>query len=767
MHVRIVGVIYRRKYLLTLAVVILLSWNCTPVKEEDELPVLSPEESLTHFQIDKGLVVHIVAAEPFVQAPVAIQFDARGRIWAVEMMSYMPDTEGSEENTNPNGKIVILEDENKDGRIDHREVFLDSLILPRAICFYDDGLLVAEPPNLYFVPINGDDAGAKYLVDSQYAVGGNVEHQPNGLLRGLDNWIYSAKSDTRYRKINGRWVKEHTHFRGQWGITQDDYGRLFYNNNSMNLLGDYFLPGLGAGNLNQYDVSGFNEIIIGDNRTWPIHATPGVNRGYLPKVLNDSLKLKEFTAACGPVIYRGSLLGKEYVGNAFVAGPAANLVKRNILDRDGFKISGKQAYQSKEFLASDDERFRPVSLYNGPGGALYVVDMYRGIIQSAVYLTPYLKKYIVENNLATPLNRGRIYKIMPEGMHPAFPNMSKKTTSELVNLLNSEDAWVSATAQRLLTDNDMLDAIPLLNKQLRDDTPILGKIRSFWTLEGLGQLPDSDIKYFLHSGKIKLQQQAVAAIVSQMDKQNARDWLAQGIVLFEKANPELAPYLGFLAAKAVDYESEAAKSFLLELALRYPDNAYVADAVISGLFGIENVFFKKVKQQLQDTNAVLFQHLQMAAAQAIKNKSKHIVAKQFAKGKLLYMTHCKICHGEHGEGLQALGPPLSGSQWATGDKEKLLAIVLYGLSGPIKVGDKLYKAPEISGEMPGFAQNDSLSDEEIAQILSYIRNAWGNHAESISSKQAQHVREKYKHKKQPFTGEALEKLFSDKIKKQK
>src|SRR5690606_20107051 len=108
---------------------------------------------------------------------------------------------------------------NGDGTADTRTVFLDSLVLPRALAIVGNGLLVAEPPRLWFVEINHDKPGRKTLVDSLYTEGGNVEHQPNGLLRSMDNWIYSAKSSKRYRFENGRWKKEDTHFRGQWGIT--------------------------------------------------------------------------------------------------------------------------------------------------------------------------------------------------------------------------------------------------------------------------------------------------------------------------------------------------------------------------------------------------------------------------------------------------------------------------------------------------------------------------------------------------------------------
>src|SRR5687768_3667922 len=353
-------------------------------------PVISPEESIHKMHLEEGFAVKLVAAEPLITAPVAIMFDKNGRIWVVQMNEYMPDTAGTGEDK-PTGKVVILSDKNGDGLMDEQKVFLDSLVMPRAICLIEDGILVAEPPKLWYYKIENDKPVKKTLVDASYAEGGNVEHQPNGLLRALDNWIYNAKSAKRYRKKGDKWLIEKTHFRGQWGISQDDYGRLFYNNNSENLLGDEFAPGLGATNANQKRVSGFNKKIVKENRVYPVRPTPGVNRGYMKGVLDDSLRLVNFTAACGPLVYRGGLFGGEYEENAFVAEPSANLVKRNILKDSSFFVIGRQAYAGREFLASTDERFRPVNLHAGPDGALYVLDMYRGIIQHKTYLTPYLK----------------------------------------------------------------------------------------------------------------------------------------------------------------------------------------------------------------------------------------------------------------------------------------------------------------------------------------------------------------------------------------
>ena len=422
------------------------------IKQSLRSPVLSPTEALHSFKIEEGFTISEVASEPLVAAPVAFSFDDKGRLWVAEMLGYMPDTVGTGEEI-PNGNIVILTDTDGDGKMDKRTIFLDSLLLPRALCFYGNGILIATTPNLYFYEINNDKPGKRTLVDDNYTIGGNVEHEPNGLLRAMDNWIYNAKFDYRYRRLDGKWKKEKTHFRGQWGIAQDDEGRLFYNNNSVNLLGDYFSPGLGASNPAQKKIAGFDEKIVENNRVYPISPTPGVNRGYMEGILNDSLKLVNFTAACSPIIYRGTLFPNEYKGNAFVAEPSANLIKRNVIADNNLMVNGNQAYEGKEFLASTDERFRPVFLSNGPDGALYIADMYRGIIQHKVYLTDYLKNEIKERKLTNPLNLGRIYKIIPK-VPKVTPVTFYPHPDSLVQLLHHPSGWVRDKAQQMIIDGN-------------------------------------------------------------------------------------------------------------------------------------------------------------------------------------------------------------------------------------------------------------------------------------------------------------------------
>jgi mono/diheme cytochrome c family protein/glucose/arabinose dehydrogenase len=726
-------------------------------------PVLSPQESLKHFKVEKGFKVKLVASEPLVQAPIAIKFDAQDRPWVVEMPAFMRDTAGTGQGSLSLGKIVILEDKNHDGVMDHRKVFMDSLILPRAISFYKNGLLVAEPPKLLYVKNNHDSTGAISVIDSNYAVGGNAEDKPNGLVRGLDNWIYSAQSAKRYRKINGKWVSQHTHYRGHWGITQDKYGRLFYNHSTVNLQGDYFLPGLRAWNPAQEYVSGFNEIIASDNRVYPIHPTPGVNRGYRPGVLNDKKRLAHFTAACSPVIYMGGAFGHKYEGNAFVAEPAGNLVARDILQDDGYKVDGKQANHGKDFLASDDERFRPVDLKVGPDGALYVVDMYRGIIQGITYLTPYLKNQIKKRHLRLPLNRGRIYKIVQKGKTLSYPGLSQKSPTQLVDMLDAPNGWVRRTAQRLLVDETKVGVEKQLHRKLKHDSSLVGRIHAFWTLEGLGKLRKKNIEIFLQSGQPKLQWQAIAAIVERLDGNNAAQWIKKADSLFTQKDRQLAPHIGFLGAAAEQYAPKKANGLLLKLALRYKNDRYVSDAVISGLSGQEKEFMQQFQKAESDpdTSSVFYRHLKEVIKNVKQRKMRSDEERkieQFANGKQFFETFCQRCHGADGNGIHSLGAPLNGSPWVTGDKQTLISIVLFGLTGPIKIGGKVYKPPEVAAEMPSFRQNAALSNNYVAQILSYIRNAWTNEASPVNAKDVERARQVYQGRKKPFTMDELNQL---------
>lgn len=723
-------------------------------------PVFSPSESMKLMQVEDGFEVKLVAAEPLVSTPVALTFDAEGRMWVVEMEGYMPDTLGTGEDV-PAGKIVILEDRNKDGVADNRTVFLDSLVLPRAICLIDNGILVAEPPSLWYYEIRNGKPVNKVLVDPAYAEGGNVEHQPNGLLRAMDNWIYNAKSSKRYRKEGDKWLIEKTHFRGQWGISQDNYGRLYYNTNSENLLGDYFAPGFGATNKNQRGVPGFSEKVVADNRVYPARPTPGVNRGYMEGVLDDSLRLVNFTAANGPVVYRGGLFGEDYASNVFVAEPAANLIKRNIIEENGYVSNGRQAYRGKEFLASLDERFRPVNLYNAPDGAMYVVDMYRGIIQHKTYLTTYLKNEIGRRDLTQPLTYGRIYKIVPKNKQAAAVTLPDDP-EQLVNLLGHANGWVRDHAQQKLIDGKYTQAVPALRRTLKETNQPLPAMHALWTLEGLGELKTDEVMAALGQQVWPIRMQALSVLPSVMHKANYKQFVPVLEQMVDRSDELAVPYVAFLASSIKEYDQKAANNLLQKVVKAYGDNSYVAGAVISNLQDREEVFLKEMTASVADTALAINKQLKRVVANAVnsrKSKDPKALVKEFPKGAALFASSCQTCHGPDGGGVKSLAPPLNQSEWVTGDKGKLIAIVLFGLTGPVEVKGHMYKAPEINGDMPGIGYNKSMPNEDVAQLLSYIRKSWRNDADKVSTEEVAKIRQMLEGRQKAFTVAELNNLY--------
>ena len=720
-------------------------------------PVISPSESINRMMVEDGFEVKLVASEPLISAPVALMFDQKNRIWVLEMTGYMPDSVGSGEKI-PSGKIVILEDKNKDGVADIRKLFLDSLLLPRAFCLIENGILVAEPPNLWYYDIVNDKPGERVLVDSKYTEEGNVEHHPNGLLRAMDNWIYNAKSGKRYRKRGDKWIIEQTHFRGQWGISQDNYGRLYYNSNSTNLTVDYFTPGFGSSNKNQKNIAGYNEIAVADNRVYPAHPTPGVNRGYLENILDDSLRLVNFTAACGPVIYRGDLFGTAYDFNAFVAEPSANLIKRNILNESGYIINGKQAYKGREFLSSTDERFRPVNLYNGPDGALYVADMYRGIIQHKTYLTPYLKDQIRLRDLTEPLGSGRIYKIIPKNKKIKTVKISD-TPDKLVALLGHPNGWLRDKAQQILIERKGNLASSALRKAITEKHNPLKVVHAVWTLEGLGLLTAEDVAGLMRQPSWTVRVQALSVLPSVISKASYNQFalaLEQMIIQRDELS---APYIAYLIHNIGAFDRVAANRLSLNLIKGYPDNRYVADALISNLQDKEELYQKEIRRILPDTNLAIHQRLQqvISARNAnLKNRDPKAFVKEFPKGAAIFGSACQACHGADGNGIKSLASPLNRSEWVTGNKTKLISVVLFGLAGPVEVNGHLYKSPEINGDMSGIGYSKAYSDKEITQLLSFIRKSWQNNSDKVASENISEVRQKYMGREKAFTAEELD-----------
>jgi mono/diheme cytochrome c family protein/glucose/arabinose dehydrogenase len=516
------------------------------------VPLLTPEEEIATFNLPPGYRAQVVAAEPMVEHPVHIAFDPDGRMWVAEMRAYMPDTEGWGENK-PIGRVSVLEDTDGDGRMDKSTVFADKLVLPRAVGFAGDGVLIASPPHLFYCRDTDGDGKAdtrEQLLDDAGTVG-NPENSFNGLLYGLDNWIYNANYEKRIRYLADAkmFVYEPIPDLGQFGIGRDDYGRFFFNTNSDHLRGSLVPPHYMSRNKSSPGTLA-NTQIAKDQKIFPAHAAT-VNRGYREGFLHPDGKLKEFTAACSPIVYRGDLM-PEFYGNAFVAEATSNLVRRAVFTEKDASLTAKNAYEDREFIASNYERFRPVNFATGPEGALYVVDMHHGLIQHKISITEYARENYKAKKLNKHLRTGRIFRIVPDDKPTPVvnPSMKKATSAQLVEHLKHPNGWWRDTAQQLLVERNDVSIVPALSEMARSAASPVHRLHALWTLAGMNApvrledaLTDADAKVRANAIRIAephLREASVLVSVLRLKDDTSADVRLQFVLSMGEAKQDAA-----------------------------------------------------------------------------------------------------------------------------------------------------------------------------------------------------------------------------------
>ncbi|HZE96586.1 MAG TPA: c-type cytochrome [Planctomycetota bacterium] len=760
-------------------------------------PVVPPADALKSFQVAPGFRLELVAAEPLVHEPVALSFDADGRLWVAEMRGYMPDVDGKGEDQ-PIGDIVVLEDTDGDGKFDKSTVFLDKLVLPRAISCIGDGVLIAEPPAVYFCRSTRGElkCDQKTLVTATYCNRTAVEHTGNGLVPMMDNWIYSANSVMRFRYEAGRFTVGTTRSRGQWGITQDDVGRLFYNSNSDFLRGD-LVPCYAAG-AHTGKGPGVGVQIVKDQSTWPARVNPGVNRGYQKNQLKEDGRLATCTAACGPVIYRGDNFPAEFEGNAFICEPAGNLITRRILKEENGTITATNPYaKAVDFIASSDERFRPVNLYTGPDGCLYIADLYRGILEHRIYVTTFLRRQILERGLDKGMGLGRIYRVVSEAKPPGpAPRLSKAPSADLVQALSHANGWWRDTAQRLLVERrDPASIVPVRALAMAPGAT-LPRIHAMFVLDGMKQmdlgamtalLADKDPRIAAAALAIKEGAGPVVALlqIATLDA-NVKDSdlatisgrevefieQAMGAEAWEKEQPDRIALLKKLASK-ISAEARSEKlADLLELAACQATAAqWRQRALLAGISEGKPAKEVALKERSGPLVKMAFSEDEQVRAQA-----KAILAwvtwpkkaagepaplrptplgpeqkAQWERGKKQFVVSCAVCHSLSGLGEEGKGPPFVDSEWVLGSEERLVRIVANGLHGPVKVQGKVYN----NAEMPAIL---TMTNAEIADALTYIRREWGNTAAPVDVPTVRRIRDAVDDREEPWTEKDLLKV---------
>ena len=453
--------------------------------EPYRVPMLSPEDALAKFRLPEGYYLEIVATEPMIEEPVTCAFDGNGRLYVAEMRTYMQDIDGRDQ-FRPISRVLRLEDTNGDGKMDRSSVFVDGLVLPRMILPLDDRVVIRETNTLdlyVYRDTDGDGvADEKKLWHEGGGRGGNLEHQPSGLVWNIDNWLYTTYSNHRYRFSHGRVIREPLPAgSGQWGIAKDDVGKLYYSTAGGEQPAMDFQQPIIYGRIRMP-----GELARGFKEVFPLDDIPDTQGGR-GRLRSDNT-LNHFTGCGGQGVFRGDRLPADIRGDLIIPEAVGRLIRRAKIENHAGKTVLRNAYDRKELIATPDPNFRPLCATTGPDGCLYIVDMYRGIIQEGNWVRPgsYLRGVVAAYGLDKNIGKGRIYRLRHKDFERGpQPKMLEDSSEKLVEHLSHPNGWWRDTAQKLLVVRDDAKIAPLLVKTAREAKSPLARLHALWTLEGL------------------------------------------------------------------------------------------------------------------------------------------------------------------------------------------------------------------------------------------------------------------------------------------
>lgn len=471
--------------------------------------------AIAPFQLDPRLEMHLYASEPMVVDPVALAFDARGRCYVVEMRDYPL---GIGPGKSPGGTIRLLEDRDGDGRADSSTLFAETLSFPTSILAWNDGIIVAAPPELIFLKdTDGDGKSDQRVVLVKGFKLGVTDSNLSGLRWGLDNLIHGVNggnggtlvspassgaplnldnNDFSYNPVTAA-LQRTFQTSGGFGLVFDAWGHRFctYNINHIQqqVIATRYLEG--ATNLFPIEAT----VSISDHgdmaRLYPIaEAETRVNH---PEQAG-------FFSSAGGIGFIGSRdFPADLAGSVTVCDVVGNLVHRDVLREDGptFKAGRSPNESAREFFASTDRAFRPVGLEPGPDGALYLIDMQRDVIEHPDYIPDKVKARL---NLRAGEDRGRIYRLLPKSGLPPSASPSRLSPSEWVKHLGDANPWWRFTAQRLLVERKDSSIAKAVRDYARSTPEPVGRLHASWTLSGLHQLTREDLKTLLMDPKAEL-----------------------------------------------------------------------------------------------------------------------------------------------------------------------------------------------------------------------------------------------------------------------
>jgi mono/diheme cytochrome c family protein len=694
------------------------------------VPALPPEEELKKFILQPGYRLELVLSDPIIQEPTAIAFDGNGRMFVLEDRGYMQDADATGE-TDPIGRISLHEDTDNDGVYDKHTIFVDKLIFPRFLLPFGPNAVLTKESHSQdvwkYTDTNGDGiADKKELFDTGYGRLGNVEHEESFLTYGLDNWLYSAVNAFRSRWTPHGVVKEPVGSNGaQWGVSQDDDGKMWFQGGASGLPAYWQFPIL-YGNFG----GGRGESTMDPNLgiLWGAPVRVADMQGGLSVTRMPDGSLWSPTGAAGGDVVRGHRLPKDLQGDYLYGEEVGRVVRRVHPENKEGLTTIRNYYEGNEFIKSTDNYFRPVDQTTAPDGTVYITDMYHGIIQQATWSGPgtYLRARIEQYDLDKVIHKGRIWRLVYDGVKrdrsdaldrdTTTPRMNDETPAQLVTHLGHPNGWWRDTAQQLLVLKQDKSIVPTLQSTLRSSSNLLEKFHVMWTLEGLGALDAATVRQQMEDREPRMRIQAIRAsetLYKAGDKSFAADYkrllqdpsvdvVIQSMLTMNKWKvPD--------AAAAIKTTADANKARGVQLVATniLNPNAAAGRGGFGGPGGRGGGPSYTAEQQ-----------------------------KLIDKGGEIYNELCFSCHGNDGFGTEKVGmsttmaPPLAGSPRVNGHRDYIIKAVLFGLTGP--VDDKNYTEVMIPmGTNP---------DDWVASVASYVRTSFGNTAGIVTADDVKRVR---------------------------
>lgn len=678
------------------------------------------DDAVKQLTVPEGYRVELFASEkefPNLANPMQLSFDNRGRLWVATMPTYPHYRPGD---ALPDDKILIYEDTDKDGKADKETVFADKLHLPIGFEFAPEGVYVSQEPNLILLrdTDNDDKADSSEIIlggfdthDTHHAIGAftadpsgafmlcegvflhsNVE-TPYGPVRGVDGGFY------RYSPQNGKLERSiQMNIPNPWGYVFDRWGQdffLFTSSPSLNwALPMSIKPTYGAKTPPTID------LIPKEQKVRPTSGLEIVSSRHFPDDVQGDILL-------------GNNIG--FLG-----------VKQHQIEDEG---TGWKTTFRQNLLSSSDKNFRPADLEFAPDGSLYVIDWHNVLIGH------------MQHNARDPLRdhvHGRIYRITyPERplVEPAdIAGASIETLLENLKLPESRSRY---RTRRELRNHPASEVIPALKSWVAALDKSDGEyehhaLEALWTSWGLNETDESLLRELLDAKSYKARAAAVRVL-----RYNATR-IADHAALLDKAAADQHGRVRLEAVSAASWlpDASAAKK-IVAIAAEQPLDQWSEKAVKTAQDRLEGVVEEEV-----------LEYKVTPAPKHLDSEGK----KLFTEGQEVYHreAHCATCHQADGKGLDPAFPPVENSEWVTGDNERLIKLVLYGLMGPIEVNGKKY-----DGQVPMTPFGGILTDHETAAVLTYVRNSFGNKADSIKPDEVKKVREENKGRQMFYMADEL------------